>query len=152
MYNIDLGDGKMIYYSHFLTIKKAIAETKELYELKNLAYWIEDSIADKLLTDEEVEKLRRVYFIRKTRLERKPIGYSYLCYPGGKNVCNVEILKILKETDKAYFVLGYNDIRDYKLTIEEIRNKTKTYKKWVPKSITEFYDKDFLKKRKIGIE
>lgn len=152
MYNIDLGNGKMIYYSHFLTIKKAIAETKELYELKNLTHWIRDSIADNLLTDEEVEKLRRVYFIRKTRLERKPIGYSYLCYPGGKNVCNMEILKILKETDKAYFIIGYDDIRDYKLPIDEIKSKTKTYKKWVPKSITEFYDKDFLKKRKIGIK
>jgi len=142
MYNIDLGDGKMIYYSHFLTIKECISETKELYELHNLTHWIKDLIADNLLKDKEVEKLRKIYFMRKLELERKPIGFSYLCYPGGRNVCNIEILKILKETDKAYFIVGYDDIKDYTLSIDEIKSKTKTYKKWVPKSITEFYDKE----------
>lgn len=142
MYNIDLGDGKMIYYSHFLTIKECISETKELYELHNLTHWIKDLIADNLLKDKEVEKLRKIYFMRKLELEKKPIGFSYLCYPGGRNVCNIEILKILKETDKAYFIVGYDDIKDYTLSIDEIKSKTKTYKKWVPKSITEFYDKE----------
>lgn len=151
MYNIDLGNGKMIYYSHFLTIKDYLIKTKELYELNNLTHWIRDSIADKSLTEEDVEKLRKIYLVKKAELQRLPIGAS---------IDRVLVLKILKETDKAYFILGYNDIIecghdkniDYNLSIEEIKDKLKPYKKWVPKVMTEFYDKDFLTKRKIGID